>query len=223
MNQIKLTLHLANAEPELQKIILELLSDIQDHQIQDSLFKELITNYATLAKTLEGKIHEITLLSETDPLTKAFNRNKLYKTFPFEEKRAKRHATPLSIILFDIDHFKKVNDNFGHDIGDQVLILMADIAKATIRNTDLFVRWGGEEFIILTLSSLTQSMELAERLRQNIMNYEFPQVQKVTCSFGVAEYLNSHDTLNTLTIRADSALYEAKQSGRNRVCFRMHE
>lgn len=130
------------------------MANIQDHQFQDKLFKELINNYADLAKTLEGKVQEITVLSETDPLTKAYNRYKLYKTFPLEEARANRQKTALSIIMFDIDHFKKVNDNFGHDIGDQVLIIFADLVRKTIRKTDIFVRWGGEEFIVLTSNSL---------------------------------------------------------------------
>lgn len=213
-------IHLDRTQLELQKLTLELMADIQDHKIQDALFKELIIKYVDLAKTLESKVEEITRLSETDPLTKVFNRHKLYKIFPLEEARVKRKMNQMSLIIFDIDHFKKVNDTFGHDVGDQVLIQVADIVKDVIRKTDIFVRWGGEEFIVLTPNGLAEGIELAERMRKTIMNYQFPKVQKVTVSFGVAEYLSSHDNLNSLTTRADSALYEAKQGGRNKVCFK---
>jgi diguanylate cyclase (GGDEF)-like protein len=119
--------------------------------------------------------------------------------------------------MFDIDHFKQVNDNYGHDIGDKVLIKITNEVSKTIRETDIFARWGGEEFMILTPdTNLESAIGLAERTRRNIEMEEINKVGQITCSFGVTCFKKG-DTFNSFVKRADNALYQDKESGRNKV------
>ncbi len=171
----------------------------------------------SLSKKLKKTIEIVKMLSITDELTKIFNRKKLNQTITEEMNRAKRYNEKFSIIMFDIDHFKKINDNFGHEIGDEVLKNIAKIVGSQLRITDIFGRWGGEEFIII--SPKTQKEEatyLAERIRISIKEFAFPIVRNVTCSLGVTEWTEKDDEKSLLK-RVDDALYEAKESGRNRV------
>lgn len=155
--------------------------------------------------------------SITDPLTNIYNRRFFMQMLEQEIERVKRNKKPFSLIMFDLDHFKNVNDRFGHAAGDTVLRSVADTVKKRIRKTDYFARWGGEEFIILLPeTSLNNAAELAEELRKKISETELDGIGKVTASFGVTEYRNT-DTMDTLLLRVDGALYEAKGSGRNCV------
>jgi diguanylate cyclase (GGDEF)-like protein/PAS domain S-box-containing protein len=160
---------------------------------------------------------ELKKLAATDQLTGAFTRLKFEELMKVEIERAKRYGYPLSLIMFDIDNFKIVNDTHGHIVGDQVLKAIAGSIRAYIRNVDFFVRWGGEEFMIISSeSSLDNAYALAERLRQSIENRNFQSVGKVTVSFGVTEFKRSDDE-GTFIKRADEALYLAKSKGKNRV------
>lgn len=153
----------------------------------------------------------------TDALTGIPNRLKFKNSMAKEINRAKRHRLPLSIILFDIDHFKEINDTYGHHIGDLVLQEMAKLVSATLRNVDVFARWGGEEFILLLPDSdLNDGKQLAERLRSDIEGNKFNAVKKITCSFGVARF-NTEEEAENCILRADQALYRAKRGGRNMV------
>ena len=132
---------------------------------------------------------------------------------------AQRHNNPLSVILLDIDHFKKINDHYGHLHGDQVLAKVAQCAKETIRDSDIIFRYGGEEFLILlTNTSLDGACLLGERIRNEIMKLQMADLPsaKVTVSLGVAT-LHSGDEQQNFIDRADKALYQAKEKGRNRV------
>jgi len=202
---------------EMQKAVLELLARAQDQRIQDELFKELISDYAVISKKLETKVSEVTWLSQTDSLTQIYNRHKLDEIFPLESARAKSSNTELAVILFDIDHFKKVNDTYGHETGDTVLVELTRLVKNVVRKSDLFVRWGGEEFLLLVPDTLVEVERLAERIRQQVMNFQFTRVKTVTISLGVAAYEPEADTLDSLVAKADEVLYKAKQGGRNRV------
>ncbi len=156
-------------------------------------------------------------LATTDTLTGICNRRHFDEALEHEINRAARHSSPLSLILFDIDHFKRVNDTFGHQTGDQVLAQLAGAVGGSIRTTDLFARWGGEEFIVLMPGSdLNAAHLLAEKLRMTLENQPFPDVGQVTCSFGVAEY-KPGDNADGLMKNLDLCLYLAKASGRNRV------
>jgi len=160
--------------------------------------------------------------ASTDPVTGILNRRKFSEVLETELVGARRYGTRLALILFDIDHFKSINDTFGHDVGDMALKEVADLVSDTIRRTDIFARFGGEEFVILVHNNDTMTgCKLAEKIRSRLCEHDFPQVGMVTCSFGVAQ-LNAEDTAETLIRRADEAMYAAKHAGRNRVqscCF----
>lgn len=156
-------------------------------------------------------------LATTDALTGICNRRHFDETLVSEVNRATRFASPLTLILFDIDHFKRINDTFGHQAGDRVLVQLAVVVGQAIRATDLFARWGGEEFVVLSPGcDLDAGRLLAEKLRMSLEQQEFADVGQVTCSFGVADYLPGNDTDRLMKV-ADHCLYHAKASGRNRV------
>ncbi|WP_371374222.1 diguanylate cyclase [Thalassotalea aquiviva] len=166
----------------------------------------------TLRKELEEKLKS---LASTDPLTGCINRRSFEAQATKQISIAKRHQQALSVVLFDIDHFKAVNDTFGHDRGDEILIAVANTASKTLRESDIFARWGGEEFLVLLPNSDEDSGVLtAERLRVAIENCT--ENPAVTCSFGVSA-LHGDENLNELIKQADLALYEAKEKGRNKV------
>jgi diguanylate cyclase (GGDEF)-like protein/PAS domain S-box-containing protein len=153
----------------------------------------------------------------TDPLTGIPNRTKFNEAFSTEILRSKRFRLPLSLIIFDIDNFKIINDTYGHNIGDGVLQYLAGLVAKVVRKNDLFARWGGEEFLIMVTNTGQHGAEMfAERLRLLIDKYKFPEVGNITCSFGVAEFAYN-DTDESLINRTDQALYQAKGRGKNRV------
>ncbi len=156
-------------------------------------------------------------LAMTDPLTKTDNRRLLDRLLREEIVRAERHAFPLSVLLFDLDRFKNINDAYGHNTGDVILQEVAHLLRQNIRASDPFGRWGGDEFLCLaTNTDGKQATELAERLREALQRYRFTKVDSITASFGVTTY-QPGDTPETLVRRADMGLYKAKASGRNRV------
>ena len=153
----------------------------------------------------------------TDSLTGISNRRRFLELLQAEIQEAKRYNMPLALIFFDIDHFKSVNDTYGHKAGDNVLQELSRIVTGMIRQTDIFARFGGEEFIILVLNNdVRTGRELAEKIRSRMSQHSFPQIGTVTCSFGVAQFYPD-DTSETFIKRADDAMYAAKQEGRNRV------
>ncbi|MBU1990119.1 diguanylate cyclase [bacterium] len=160
-------------------------------------------------------------LSITDPLTQIYNRLHLENVFAQELERAKRYKGIFSIIMLDIDLFKDINDNYGHDVGDKILIQIVEILNKNIRSTDILGRWGGEEFLIICPEmDLSGAKTLAEKLRQKIEEFDFGLAENQTCSFGLTQYNRFDTSSNEIVKRADNALYEAKRSGRNRVVSR---
>ena len=134
-----------------------------------------------------------------------------------EQEKLSRTGNPVSFMIFDIDHFKEVNDTYGHLVGDEVLVNLAKLVQSMIRNTDSLVRWGGEEFVILSdETSIQNAAFLAEKLRKAIESTALISQQQVTCSFGVTEMVPGEDP-KSLIARADKALYTSKEGGRNRV------
>lgn len=157
------------------------------------------------------------LLAKKDALTGVWNRACMQDLARQEMIRQKRYGHPVSLIMADIDYFKKINDRFGHATGDQVLKEFCRIVQTCIRSSDALGRWGGEEFLlVLPNSALASAIELAERIRSQLENYEFPDVHKITASFGIAVY-QPDETWEHWLHRADMALYRAKAAGRNRV------
>ena len=161
--------------------------------------------------------------ANTDPMTKCFNKGYFLEAMEAEFKRAKALSTPLSLIFFDLDHFKKVNDTYGHEGGDYVLKEFSNLVRSlgVIQQKDIFARYGGEEFCLLLPSTVIQDAEkTAELLRGKIQghsfNYEGQRIP-VTSSLGVSELRSDMETASDLIKSADKALYESKQNGRNRV------
>ena len=167
---------------------------------------------------------KLNLEANTDKHTGCYNKTYFNNRITLEVNKSKVTGEPLSLIIFDLDHFKKLNDNFGHDAGDYVLKEMAQVIRSNgIREQDVFARYGGEEFVILLpKTNLKQSFEIAERLRKLIESKEFIYDGKrlpVTASIGVADYRQGVVTGTDLFKRADEAVYKAKEGGRNQVQF----
>jgi diguanylate cyclase (GGDEF)-like protein len=166
---------------------------------------------------LQRALTELEFLASTDKLTGAWNRRHFEQVASAEINRLGRHYDLLSLLILDIDYFKSINDNYGHDVGDIVLAGVSHLIKNNIRESDILARWGGEEFVILAPStSITEAVELAERLRLVIASHHFPEVKNITASFGVAQF-QTGENLHKCLKRADDALYHAKNSGRNTV------
>ncbi len=160
---------------------------------------------------------ELLALSVTDPLTGIYNRAKFDEDTEKWINFSNRYGNPLSLILFDIDDFKRINDSCGHLAGDGVLKDIAAATKKSIRNTDVFARWGGEEFVILLPNTdIRQAGEIAERLRIYIQDNLCDPTKNITCSFGIAT-LEKGDTAQSLLFKADELLMKAKAGGKNRV------
>lgn len=171
-----------------------------------------------LINKLKEKNDELEVLYITDRLTGLYNRYKLDSVLSDEINRAKRYNSIFGIILIDIDYFKSVNDIFGHQIGDTVLVEISDILKENTRSTDTVGRWGGEEFLIIVPhTDEIKIKNIAENLRTTIESHVFKIVGKKTASFGVTIFRNK-ESIESMINRADEALYKVKKSSRNQVC-----
>jgi diguanylate cyclase (GGDEF)-like protein len=158
------------------------------------------------------------LAADTDELTKLLNRRAIMRFLEREVKIYNRVGETFSIILIDVDHFKKVNDQYGHDGGDMVLVHVAEILNTQLRDIDFASRWGGEEFLILLPAiGVKDSLEIAERLRAYVEQTPAVSGISVTVSLGIAVIDNHGDSVERLITAADHALYAAKKSGRNQV------
>jgi len=172
---------------------------------------------------VEAQYHEeIYRMTIIDGLTQIYNKRYLYEALEREIIRGKRHERELSVLMFDIDHFKRINDVHGHLAGDYVLKEVARVVQARIRRDEVFARYGGEEFaIILPETPITGAVALAETLRQKVADHAFvfqADSIKVTISLGAALIEDGDRTAADLIKRADEKLYQAKRTGRNRVC-----
>ena len=162
-------------------------------------------------------IEELEQLAETDPLTSLINRRKFHELLNYEVERNQRYRSGLSLIMCDIDHFKNINDQYGHDAGDEALITFSKKVSENIREVDIFSRWGGEEFMILMPNAnLENARSVAEKLRKVIELTDVDDIDSFTASFGVTHY-EENDTAESFLKRVDDALYRAKENGRNTV------
>ena len=172
-------------------------------------------------RDLEGLLERVEILAVTDPLTKLFNRRRFETVLEKEFKRAQRYNTLLSCLMIDIDHFKKINDEYGHQAGDAVLHEIAEIIRMAFRETDIAARWGGEEFVVLLpQTSKEAALQSATRILKTISNHKFPEIdnKNITVSIGIASVPDpSIDSSEKLVNASDFAMYEAKKNGRNRV------
>lgn len=170
-----------------------------------------------LHKELELKNDELTILSNTDSLTGIYNRRKIDEFLQEQVELFQRYGTKFSVILIDIDHFKRVNDIYGHDIGDSVLIEFSKIIKKNIRTSDKVGRWGGEEFMVVCPhNTKCDALKLANKLRKIIYKHKFEVIVHKTASFGIAQ-MKDKESLKSFFKRVDSYLYKAKEDGRNQI------
>ena len=181
-----------------------------------------------LNKTLENKVEEKTKslveanekliqLASKDTLTNIYNRRMIDEYISQETTKSKRHKSDFSLMILDIDYFKETDDKYGHQVGDEILIQICNIISNNIRESDIFGRWGGEEFILLLpQTNLDNAYIVAENLRNKIENHSFEKVGQKTISIGISQFDNIEDTKQFIK-RADDAMYKAKNSGRNKV------
>ena len=184
------------------------------HQIKRE--RMLMTREAGLKQEVNQAMERATV----DSLTKCYNRNKLEMVLTAEILQHKNEEEPFSLVMLDIDFFKRVNDTYGHEAGDEVLAGFAEVIRQNIKKKDGFVRWGGEEFIILFRHCTgEEAVLIAERLRRKVEENPLHEGNiHITCSLGVASWHGSTDSDTQLLKRVDDALYMAKRTGRNRVC-----
>lgn len=195
-----------------QMMICSIMVDVTELKTHQS---ELAEDHAQLA--IQNM--KLEMVSAMDALTKLNNRAKLDEEFHKELNKAERYGKVFSVVLIDIDHFKEINDCYGHDFGDQILVAFAGLLKQNVRKADILGRWGGEEFmIILPETNQENAIRAADKMRLIIQEHEFPKSGKMTASFGVETYQKG-DTLKEMFARVDAKLYEAKENGRNRVEF----
>jgi diguanylate cyclase (GGDEF)-like protein len=170
---------------------------------------------------------EIEVIASTDPLTRLFNRRVFLKWCEKELLRSQRAGVPFSLLMLDLDHFKQVNDNFGHQRGDEVLCAAVERMQDSVRGIDVLCRWGGEEFAVLLPNATVEATQIvAERIRENIFRMGVPleaaeespgAMRRLTVSIGAATYRDLDDDIGAMLVRADRALYQAKGAGRNQV------
>jgi diguanylate cyclase (GGDEF)-like protein len=192
----------------------ELECIVEDRTNALSLKNTLLKNEILARQKIEK---ELVHLATIDPLTSIPNRRKFDDMLHYELNRDTRYKNKLSLIFCDLDYFKLINDGYGHKIGDDVLKEFTTMVCKNIRRTDIFARWGGEEFILLLPETdIKTALYTAEKLRMTTEEYEFSYIEKMTASFGVTQFIDGDDE-TTFIKRADDALYMAKKNGRNRV------
>ena len=195
-------------------------SIIKHIELDKKLFnyqKELEQQVALRTAELTEKSHQLQIIANQDPLTHLANRRKFNEDLTREFERFQRHGKDFSIILLDIDYFKKINDQFGHNTGDDVIVLFAEKLSETCRRTDTVARWGGEEFIILSIETdLNQALLQSKKIMHVIRSTDFPEIGKITTSIGISCNVNHHSPEDIIN-HADKALYKAKENGRDRI------
>ncbi|WP_415893846.1 GGDEF domain-containing protein [Neptuniibacter sp. PT8_73] len=193
------------------------VDDVSPFSVRNDEIGELFIEFGKMRHRILQAANEISKLAVTDQLTGLYNRRKLDDAMLLEIERVKRYQKPLSVIMCDLDHFKMINDTYGHKTGDDVIVATAHLIKKGVRASDIVGRWGGEEFLIICPHSDQQGATvLAEKIRLDIGAYEGEANLVITASFGVAEYISGEDS-QAFLCRADKALYIAKSEGRNQV------
>lgn len=199
---------------QLQRYKCELERIVEDRTNDLSLKNTQLKKEIKARQKIE---QELVHLATIDPLTLIPNRRKFDDVLRYELNRDARYKNELSLIFCDLDYFKLINDGHGHKIGDDVLKEFTDLVSGNIRKTDIFARWGGEEFVLLLPETdIETALHTAEKLRVATQNHTFSYIGKMTASFGVTQFIDIDDE-TTFIKRADDALYTAKKNGRNRV------
>lgn len=181
------------------------------------LMQDHFKQFEEITQILQQKNQHLTQLATKDVLTEVHNRHMFGELFAKELSIFKRQGGKLALVMIDLDHFKRINDTYGHNIGDFVLKEFASLVKSSVREADLFARWGGEEFVLLLRNAgCDEAFGVGEKIRKLLESEELGEAGKVTCSIGITEVL-IEDTLVSAIERADNAMYTAKECGRNRT------
>ncbi len=212
------------SDPEQVRLVIKfLVSENAKMQQEQSELRSRLEQSQCQVEALRFKVAEAEEVSLRDPLTSVANRRGFDTALAQAVADVKALRTPLCLVMCDLDHFKKLNDKYGHPVGDDVLKAFAGILGENVRTGDTIARYGGEEFaIILTRSDMKTAARVCERMRLDLASRKIPLIESgevleaVTASFGIAQCL-SNDTPESLVKRADEKLYEAKNGGRNRV------
>ena len=168
-------------------------------------------------RNLRNLNNQLEQISRYDHLTGLANRYALHERFNEEIETSSQTKQIFSLILLDVDFFKTINDDYGHDVGDEVIKQFASLLMSMVRENDMVGRWGGEEFLILcSQTTKNGAFQLADQLRRQVQSYNFPVNQQITASFGLSEYRHG-ETIGDTIKRADDALYDAKKNGRNQI------
>lgn len=187
---------------------------IKELEGRNSVLQKLVDKQTA---ELKEALYEINILASTDKLTGLYNRHILDEKLIDEIARSSRYGNHLSLILIDVDHFKVINDKYGHLAGDKTLKALAQILQKNTRNTDLIGRWGGDEFLIIcSETDSDQAYSVAEKIRTDVNKHHFSTQDTHTVSIGISTY-QAQDSYDTLFQRADKAIYESKANGRNQV------
>ena len=207
-------------------IVFILMGFFSRHVLQKhiELDETLLKYQDTLEEIIEERTRELTkkskefeTLASLDPLTGLYNRRKFSEILNYELNRFFRYKTRFSLINIDIDYFKKVNDTYGHDVGDIVIKRFCEVLKENIRSVDSAARWGGEEFLLLIVESdVNIAKKISAKINDVLFNTDFSPVEKVTVSIGITQVVDG-DTNESVITRSDRALYKAKNNGRNRI------
>jgi len=181
------------------------------------LMKEYSEELSEINNILEKKNQKYEKMASTDQLTGLYNRYKFTELFISAYQSMTQRENDMSLIILDIDHFKRINDKYGHNIGDRVLVQTSNLLLRHLRNVDIIGRWGGEEFVVLVpTASIENTEKLANKIREDLSTHDMGDNLKITASFGITK-IKQGDTLEDAIKRADDALYKAKNSGRNCV------
>lgn len=187
------------------------------------LMKQYSTELSEINYLLEQKNKKFEKMASSDQLTGLYNRYKFTELFISEYNTMTKRGNEMSLIILDIDYFKNINDKYGHNIGDKVLLKLSNILLRYLRNVDIIARWGGEEFVVLLpTASLENTLHLTEKIRVAIEKFDMENGIKITASFGITEVIEGDDIKSAIK-RADDALYEAKNSGRNCIKYKILE
>ncbi len=191
--------------------------DVSELEEKNRQLNDMVTQLARVQKAIELKNRELEYLASRDPMTDCYNRRALREQLDVEFQKARQSNRELSCIMTDIDHFKRVNDTYGHGLGDDVIRMVSAKLKELVRDGDIVARFGGEEFcIILPSADIEQAKVIADRCREEIAAAQCNGI-KVTSSFGISSIRLGAETPNALIQKADEALYYSKQNGRNKV------
>jgi diguanylate cyclase (GGDEF)-like protein len=212
------------ALPSVNESLLLLLAFISTVVVTTLVLSAAIIDRRQAMLALEHALAGLREEALTDPLTGLYNRRYLWEFLRREWVRARRAGQPLSVIMLDLDHFKRINDSFGHQAGDYVLAAVAGLLRNQIRSSDIVCRYGGEEFaLVLPDASYESVRQRAEEIRSAIkqleLTYQGIALGRITASLGIALFPNHADGPDDLITAADAALYEAKSTGRDRAVF----